>query len=349
MTQTKFDYKYTGQKQPPTDLNAGKIVRDSVGREYYPYIATEDLVRAINLAIDLNRPLLIEGDPGCGKTQVAFSLAYELTKNNLAGQVDEEGNPTWWPFYRWDVKSISQARDGLYQFDTIGRLRDAQLVGLLSQGPQQLDKLLGKQVTEFKEKLQNPQKYIQYGPFGMALKEPEQRAVLLIDEIDKADRDFPNDLLRELDEKSYLINELLTEETCQHPPLIIITSNQERPLPTAFLRRCLYFYIESPGTEQLKKIVAQRFGIQPNKDQLVVKAIEEYERIRTLLTRKRANRPPSTSEFLDFLVALKGEPEKNAIAALKDLSQRHDLLGTLIKTRSDRVAFQPPTRDSNNG
>lgn len=229
-----YDYTYTADAkyQPPQEG-----VTDDQGRWYYPYIPSKDLKQAVNLAIALQRPLLLEGEPGCGKTRLAGSIAYELTQKHLKkrGRAAQQ----WWDYQIWNVKSSSRARDGLYTYDAVARLRDAQLMG---SNPQQLQEYLGEEESlQLKERLGDRKQYREYGPLGEALRNQELRSVVLIDEIDKADSDFPNDLLMELDTLGFEIPE--TGEKAPPPkekPIIIITSNREKPLPDPFLRRCLY-------------------------------------------------------------------------------------------------------------
>jgi MoxR-like ATPase len=239
MTQArKQGYRYTGEDayQPPQ-----MGVRDPLGRLYYPYVASDALKEAVNPAMELERPLLLEGEPGCGKTRLAGAIAYEFTQKYLNGQVDEAGQPCWWEYAIWNVKSTSRARDGLYTFDAVARLRDAQLLGF---DPKRLQEYLGVEESQkLKDRLRDKTCYREFGPLGAALRQPHTRPIVLIDEIDKADSDFPNDLLLELDQLCFGVPE--TGETISPPPqkpIILITSNREKPLPEPFLRRCLYFY-----------------------------------------------------------------------------------------------------------
>ena len=186
---------YTGNVQP----KLGE--RDENGQLLYPYLPSQALVEAVNLAIFLQRPLLIKGEPGCGKTKLARAVAYELSL----------------PYEAWIVKSTSRAQDGLYTYDNVRRLRDAQLAAIA--GPEHAT-------------ISNDDEYIKYGPLGRAFNN-DQRTVVLIDEIDKADIDFPNDLLLELDEQRFVIQESKPEQviTAKHPPIVLITSNDEKELP----------------------------------------------------------------------------------------------------------------------
>lgn len=201
-----------------------------------PYLPGDELKQAVNLALLLEkRPLLLKGEPGSGKTRLAEAVAYELKRN----------------FYPWYIKSTSQAKDGLYFYDAVKRLQDAQMAG----GE-------GSFRTAAIERLEdvNHTAYVKMRELGKAYQD-ENPTVILIDEIDKADIDFPNDLLRELDRGEFLIEEreIDREIRAKHPPLVIITSNDEKDLPEAFLRRCIFFQIKFPDGESLKKIVQAHF------------------------------------------------------------------------------------------
>ncbi|MFM7447898.1 MAG: AAA family ATPase, partial [Leptolyngbyaceae cyanobacterium] len=178
-------YTYTGDDryQPPSDG-----IRDPEGRLYLPYLPEPSLKKAINLAIDLRRPLLLEGEPGCGKTRVAGAIAYELARKSLQADQPDPTNPEhWWSFYIWNITSTSRARDGLYTFDAVGRLRDAQLMGT---DPTRLKQYLGETETAaLKHRLADKKRYREFGALGNALTAKRYRPVMLIDEIDKADSD----------------------------------------------------------------------------------------------------------------------------------------------------------------
>ncbi len=335
-------YTYTGdpQYQPPLEG-----IRDPDGREYHPYLPDPTLAKAINLAIALQRPLLLEGEPGCGKTRVAGALAYELAQKNLhPSKPGPEDKKNWWPFYIWNITSTSRARDGLYTFDAVGRLRDAQLIG---SDPERLKKYLGKKETEALEsRLSDTKQYRKFGALGNAFQQERYRPVMLIDEIDKADSDFPNDLLLELDELRFTIPE--TDETIPPPgnepikPIILITSNREKPLSEAFLRRCLYYYVTFPE-EKLRDILTARFGsVVTEKKAIVERALQEFSNVRDFLGKQPGSRPPGTSELLEFFTALcqDGKPIEEALAELNNLAQELPLLGTLIKTKADQELYQ---------
>lgn len=364
----KFTKLDEGQ-QPP----AGGTKKDNQNRQYYPYFPSDSLVKAVNLAISLERPLLLEGDPGCGKTELAKALVYQLTMNNPA--VNDKGEEAWWPFFIWNVKSYSRARDGLYTFDAVGRLRDAQMVGIsqslgladagpinATTTPAEGQSVATTESTEnidreptLWEKVQDPSRYIKYGPLGNALKETKQRAVLLIDEIDKADGEFGNDLLLELDQFYFEISE--TGERIDRPPsppIVIITSNCEKPLPKAFLRRCLYYKIPFPDKVQLCTIMKSR--LQAKEEQREIfdlaiatfqeeqGAIERFEKVRDAMVKSPMSRPPSTSEFIDFLRALldaagRGEDVQDIADNLEKL-ENSIILGTILKTEEDQTLYR---------
>lgn len=225
------------------------------------YVVTDELMHAVNVAIALQKPLLIKGEPGTGKTMLAESISQALDKKLII----------------WNIKSTTKAQEGLYVYDTVQRLYDSQF----GEGD----------VADIK-------KYIKLGKLGEAFTAEEQ-TVLLIDEIDKADLEFPNDLLWELDKMEFYINE--TKETIKtiHRPIVIITSNAEKELPDAFLRRCIFHYIEFPNPEKMEEIVRVHYGDVDRK--LLDQAMEAFYWIREL---KEIQKKPSTSELLDWLQAL---------------------------------------------
>lgn len=225
------------------------------------YVVTEELKNAVNVSIALQKPLLIKGEPGTGKTMLAESIAEALGK----------------PLLIWSVKSTTKAQDGLYLYDTVQRLYDSQF----GEG----------NVADIKH-------YVKLGKLGEAFTATEQ-VVLLIDEIDKADLEFPNDLLWELDKMEFYINE--TKETIKatQRPIVIITSNAEKELPDAFLRRCIFHYIEFPDMEKMREIIAVHYGDMDEK--LLTAAMEAFYELRAM---RELQKKPSTSELLDWLSAL---------------------------------------------
>lgn len=329
MQSQAFDYTYTGQVLPEVSESGSRR------QKRYPYLPDGDLIEAVNLSISLERPLLLEGDPGCGKTCLAEALVYELS----------EKNQTDLPFYRWDVKSSTRGKDGLYTYDAVGRLRDAQMLGA---NLSELEKFLDPTEREqLKARLKDKRKYLEFGALGKAIREPEKRAVVLIDEVDKADSDFANDLLLELDRFEFTVAEINDQERYpEHPdtapkPIIILTSNREKPLPAPFLRRCLYFYVSFPSGDRLRNIVEKRFGgIPKDREKLVEQAITHIENVRTLLHDQPGSRPPGTSEFLDFLTALWNREPKQAKEVLETLANRLPLLGILLKTQADQELYR---------
>lgn len=225
------------------------------------YVVTDELMHAVNVAIALQKPLLIKGEPGTGKTMLADSISKALNKDLVI----------------WNIKSTTKAQDGLYVYDTVQRLYDSQF----GEGD----------VADIK-------KYIKLGKLGEAFVAEEQ-TVLLIDEIDKADLEFPNDLLWELDKMEFYINETKETIRTKQRPIVIITSNAEKELPDAFLRRCIFHYIEFPNQEKMEEIVKVHFGDVEQK--LLTQAMETFYWIREM---KEIQKKPSTSELLDWLQAL---------------------------------------------
>lgn len=225
------------------------------------YVASEELMAAVNVAIALQKPLLIKGEPGTGKTMLAKAVAKSLNK----------------PLYIWNIKSTTKAQDGLYMYDTIQRLYDGQF------GVEGVDDIAH---------------YIKLGKLGEAFKSDEQ-VVLLIDEIDKADLEFPNDLLWELDQMEFYIHETKETVTAKNRPIVIITSNAEKELPDAFLRRCIFHYIDFPERELMEEIVRVH---HPNVEQnLLDNAMDVFYGIRSM---KDVRKKPSTSELIDWINAL---------------------------------------------
>jgi MoxR-like ATPase len=251
------------------------------------YITSAPLEQAVNAAIALGRPLLIKGEPGTGKTVLAEHVAAALALRLL----------------RWQVKSTSRAQDGLYVYDTVQRLHDSRF------GDANVSDIA---------------RYIRLGPVGQAFKSPDQ-VVLLLDEIDKADIEFPNDLLYELDLMSFDIIETGEHVQAVHRPVVLITSNNEKELPDAFLRRCVFHYIEFPDQELMERIVKVHF---PDiRDRLLSDCIATFYALREVAgLRKR----PSTSELIDWIAAL-----GRAGVDTSDLGLKLPFLGTLIKNERD--------------
>ncbi|HWQ77979.1 MAG TPA: MoxR family ATPase [Anaerovoracaceae bacterium] len=225
------------------------------------YVVSDELMHAVNVAIALQKPLLIKGEPGTGKTMLAESISKSLDKNLII----------------WSIKSTTKAQEGLYVYDTVQRLYDSQF----GEGD----------VADIK-------RYIKLGKLGEAFTSDEQ-TVLLIDEIDKADLEFPNDLLWELDKMEFYINETKETVRTKQRPIVIITSNAEKELPDAFLRRCIFHYIEFPNAEKMAEIVKVHYGDIEKK--LLSQAMEAFYWIRDM---KEIQKKPSTSELLDWLQAL---------------------------------------------
>lgn len=262
------------------------------------YVATEDLSLAVNAAITLGRPLLIKGEPGTGKTQLAEEVAKSLTA----------------PLYRWHVKSTTKAQQGLYEYDAVSRLRDSQLGD---------------------DKVHDIANYIIKGKLWEAFEE-EQLSVLLIDEIDKADIEFPNDLLLELDKMEFHVYETRETIVAKKRPLVIITSNNEKELPDAFLRRCFFHYIKFPDKDTMQKIVEVHYPAI--KKDLLDSALNAFFSIREVqgITKK-----PSTSELLDWLKLLLAEDiPADALHADDSGSIIPKLHGALLKNEQDVHLFE---------
>ena len=276
-----------------------------------PYIADPELARAVNLAIYLRRPLLLEGEAGCGKTRLAAAVAYELGL----------------PFYRWNVRSNSKAEEGLYKYDAILRLHDVQAA---------------KGGIEIDRDPQDARAYRDLGALGKAFQLETCPAVVLIDEIDKADLDFPNDLLTVMEEPwSFKIRE--TGETIAatpgNEPIVIVTSNKEKGnLPAPFLRRCLYYFIDFPSSaERLQAIAAAHNTTARYAEELVRAAAEKFLEIRNS---DRLFKNPGTSEFLDWLRALSGFGRQSyPIAKLREEALPYREL--LLKRRDDWTKYAP--------
>jgi MoxR-like ATPase len=262
------------------------------------YIATEDLMMAVNAAITLQRPLLVKGEPGTGKTMLAIEVARALGR----------------PLIQWHVKSTTKAQQGLYEYDAVSRLRDSQLG---------------------ESRVHDIGNYIVRGPLWEAF-ESDQPAVVLIDEVDKADIEFPNDLLRELDRMEFYVYETRKLISARHKPAIIITSNNEKELPDAFLRRCFFHYIRFPDKDTMERIVAVHFpGL---KKQLLTEALQAFFQIREVPGLKKK---PSTSEFLDWLKLLVAEDIPADALHTQDQNKIiPPLHGALLKNEQDVHLFE---------
>ena len=256
------------------------------------YVASDDLMNSVNVAMALKKPLLVKGEPGTGKTKLAEAIAASLDMELII----------------WSIKSTTKAQDGLYVYDTVQRLYDSQFgeanVGDIS-------------------------KYIKLGKMGEAFKSDKQ-VVLLIDEIDKADLEFPNDLLWELDKMEFYINDTKETVRAKHRPIVIITSNAEKELPDAFLRRCIFHYIEFPLAPKMREIVNVHY--KDLDETLINQAMEAFYWIRSM---NEIQKKPSTSELLDWLQALSLggiDPEK--------VASNFPFIGTLLKKNQDIDTFE---------
>ncbi|MFM7625965.1 MAG: AAA family ATPase [Gammaproteobacteria bacterium] len=262
------------------------------------YIATPDLEMAVNASVTLGRPLLIKGEPGTGKTQLALEVARSLDR----------------PIFEWHVKSTSKAQHGLYEYDAVSRLRDSQLG---------------------EARVADIRNYIVRGKLWEAFAS-EVQPVLLIDEIDKADIEFPNDLLRELDRMEFYVHETRELVQARHRPVIIITSNNEKELPDAFLRRCFFHYIRFPDADTMQRIVEVHHpGL---KRELLAEALGAFYRVRDTPGLKKR---PSTSELLDWIKLLLAEdipPE--ALRSDDPKKSIPPLYGALIKNEQDVHLFE---------
>lgn len=262
------------------------------------YVATDDLKVAVNAAVLLRRPLLVKGEPGTGKTV----LAHEIAKAVGA------------PLIEWNIKSTTKAQQGLYEYDAVARLRDGQLGD---------------------ERVHDIANYIKKGKLWEAFTAPEL-PVLLIDEIDKADIEFPNDLLQELDRMSFDVYETQERITAKERPIVVITSNNEKELPDAFLRRCFFHYIKFPDRATMQAIIDVHFpGIQKT---LIAKALEVFYEVREVPGLKKK---PSTSELLDWLKLLLNEDMPLDVLQNRDPTKAiPPLHGALLKNEQDIMLFE---------
>ena len=263
--------------------------KGNVNTEQIKYIADPQLQNIVNVSIALGRPLLVKGEPGTGKTLLAHAIAEALDKRLIV----------------WNIKSTTEAISGAYKYDTVQRLNDSRF------GSDERD-------------VNNIHDYIELGPLGQAFTADEQ-VVLLIDEIDKADIEFPNDLLQELDVMEFYIKETDEFIKAKHRPIVIITSNDEKELPDAFLRRCVFHYIEFPDKEFMKEICQIHY---PDlKDNLLNQCVRKFYKLRTITNLRKM---PSTSELLDWIGVLL----KSGIS-VRELQESFPFLGVLVKKQRD--------------
>lgn len=292
-----FLYKYTHKAdslviETKHDIMGVSIHKEVLGmdktfRGSDNYIASRELMAAVNTAIMLEKPLLIKGEPGTGKTMLAQAISDALGKKMII----------------WNIKSTTKAQDGLYVYDVVQRLYDSQF------GAEGVD---------------NIAKYIKMGKLGEAFMSDEQ-VVLLIDEIDKADLEFPNDMLWELDQMEFYIPETGETIKAKHRPIVIITSNAEKELPDAFLRRCIFYFIDFPDSEQMRDILGVHFS---NLDeQLIEQAMSAFYRVRAI---RGLEKKPSTSELIDWVRAL-----QMTGADVTKIYEEIPLAGVLLKKDKD--------------
>ena len=301
----------------------GKIehVAEETEERIAPYFPGDKLVKAVEYARILNRPLLLRGEPGCGKTKLAQAVAYELYGDSYRDK-----------YFEWHIKSTSKAREGLYVFDHLARLRDVELLRRSGQSlaPESKDDIL---------------KYRRFGPLGKAFlsSKKDHPSILLIDEIDKADLDFPNDLLLELDQKRFYIEETDEKVIAEGAPIIFITSNDEKELPNAFLRRCVYHYIDPPGIKDLIRIAeANAEVLESNFEKampkpMVKRIVERFGLLRTdLKANPDVDKVPSTSELIDWLKVIYFHFLKGLIKEDELFSGELMFKDVLLKSKDDQ-------------
>lgn len=268
----------------------GDLIMSGISNEFNgtnEYVASEQLLNAVNVAITLGKPLLIKGEPGTGKTMLAEAISKALDKKLII----------------WNIKSTTKAQDGLYMYDTIQRLYDGQF------GEEGVDDIA---------------RYIKLGKLGEAFESDEQ-VILLIDEIDKADLEFPNDLLWELDQMEFYIHETKRTVKAKHRPIVIITSNAEKELPDAFLRRCIFHYIDFPDADLMEEIVRTHI---PDVEEAVLKsAFDVFYDIRGM---RDVRKKPSTSELIDWINVL----QLGGISA-DEIRAKLPFVGVIVKKDDD--------------
>jgi MoxR-like ATPase len=266
------------------------------------YVATQDLMLAVNAAVTLQRPLLVKGEPGTGKTMLAEEVASAMKM----------------PLLQWHIKSTTKAQQGLYEYDAVSRLRDSQIAS-----------------AESSEKVKDIRNYIVKGVLWQAFT-ADQQVCLLIDEIDKADIEFPNDLLREIDRMEFYVYETRELIKARHRPIVFITSNNEKELPDAFLRRCFFHYIKFPDADTMKSIVDVHFPTL--KKDLLAAALKTFYDVRNLPGIKKK---PSTSELLDWLKLLVAEDiPLDVLQSKDDKVSVPPLVGALLKNEQDVTLFE---------
>ena len=265
------------------------------------YVVSDELLRSVNIAMALEKPLLIKGEPGTGKTMLAEAISEALDKKLIV----------------WNIKSTTKAQDGLYVYDTVQRLYDSQFGG---------------------EGVDDIQQYIKLGKLGEAFESDEQ-VILLIDEIDKADLEFPNDLLWELDKMEFYIPETQKTIKAKKRPIVVITSNAEKELPDAFLRRCIFHYIAFPDKEMMSDIIYAHFGALD--ERLLEETLRAFYMLRDM---QSIVKKPSTSELLDWIQAL----QIGGIAAER-ITEDLPFAGVLLKKTEDLTALEYKKNRSRNG